>query len=136
MRLNLYYLNPLQSTSDNTYGTIGKWKLAWQQRAFRNQLIVFVVVFLGVLIAFPHFFSFIESRRGYEIADPLLYRIPAIDLSPITFSIIWLMSLWGLSMREHMGQGDSERVEIAGLYWHFVDVVWIVIFTVVYLVPN
>jgi heme/copper-type cytochrome/quinol oxidase subunit 3 len=32
--------------------------------------------------------------------------------------------------------GDSERVEIAGLYWHFVDVVWIVIFTVVYLIPK
>jgi len=27
-------------------------------------------------------------------------------------------------------------VELAGLYWHFVDVVWIVIFTVVYLVPS
>jgi heme/copper-type cytochrome/quinol oxidase subunit 3 len=27
-------------------------------------------------------------------------------------------------------------VEIAGLYWHFVDVVWIVIFTVVYLIPK
>ena len=39
-------------------------------------------------------------------------------------------------MQERMGQGDAERVEIAGLYWHFVDVVWIVIFTVVYLVPN
>ena len=33
-------------------------------------------------------------------------------------------------------QGDSERVEIAGLYWHFVDVVWIVIFTVIYLIPK
>jgi heme/copper-type cytochrome/quinol oxidase subunit 3 len=30
----------------------------------------------------------------------------------------------------------SERVEIAGLYWHFVDVVWIVIFTVIYLIPQ
>ena len=27
-------------------------------------------------------------------------------------------------------------VEIAGLYWHFVDIVWIVIFTVVYLIPT
>ena len=27
-------------------------------------------------------------------------------------------------------------VEIAGLYWHFVDVVWIVIFTVIYLLPK
>jgi heme/copper-type cytochrome/quinol oxidase subunit 3 len=30
---------------------------------------------------------------------------------------------------------DSEKVEIAGLYWHFVDIVWIVIFTVIYLIP-
>ncbi len=28
------------------------------------------------------------------------------------------------------------NVEIAGLYWHFVDVVWIVIFTVVYLIQR
>jgi heme/copper-type cytochrome/quinol oxidase subunit 3 len=35
-----------------------------------------------------------------------------------------------------MTQADSERVEVAGLYWHFVDVVWIVIFTVIYLIPK
>ena len=29
----------------------------------------------------------------------------------------------------------SEKVEIAGLYWHFVDIVWIIIFTVIYLDP-
>ena len=39
-------------------------------------------------------------------------------------------------MQGRLTQGDSERVEIAGLYWHFVDVVWIVIFTVVYLLPK
>ena len=29
---------------------------------------------------------------------------------------------------------NSETVEIVGLYWHFVDLVWIFIFTVIYLV--
>ena len=29
----------------------------------------------------------------------------------------------------------AETVELVGLYWHFVDIVWIVIFTVVYLIP-
>ncbi|NIT63095.1 MAG: cytochrome oxidase subunit III, partial [Gammaproteobacteria bacterium] len=29
----------------------------------------------------------------------------------------------------------SLKVELAGLYWHFVDVVWIVIFTLIYLIP-
>ena len=50
--------------------------------------------------------------------------------------MIWLLSLWSLA---HAGQArppqDSLKVEIAGLYWHFVDVVWIVIFTLVYLIP-
>jgi hypothetical protein len=32
-------------------------------------------------------------------------------------------------------QEDSLDLEIAGLYWHFVDIVWIVIFTLVYLIP-
>jgi heme/copper-type cytochrome/quinol oxidase subunit 3 len=35
-----------------------------------------------------------------------------------------------------MGKIDSKRslaVEIGGLYWHFVDIVWVVIFTLVYL---
>ena len=28
-----------------------------------------------------------------------------------------------------------ETIELIGLYWHFVDIVWIVIFTVIYLIP-
>jgi cytochrome c oxidase subunit 3/cytochrome o ubiquinol oxidase subunit 3 len=54
----------------------------------------------------------------------------------VTAGIIWLLSLWGLSMQGRLAVQDSEKVEIAGLYWHFVDVVWIVIFTVIYLIPE
>jgi cytochrome c oxidase subunit 3/cytochrome o ubiquinol oxidase subunit 3 len=54
----------------------------------------------------------------------------------VTAGIIWLLSLWGLSASGRLKAADSEKVEIAGLYWHFVDVVWIVIFTVVYLIPH
>ena len=38
--------------------------------------------------------------------------------------------------RAGSGPEKAESVEIAGLYWHFVDVVWIVIFTVIYLMPQ
>jgi cytochrome c oxidase subunit 3/cytochrome o ubiquinol oxidase subunit 3 len=50
--------------------------------------------------------------------------------------ILWLLSLWGMSMQGRLGTEKAESVEIAGLYWHFVDVVWIVIFTIIYLVPQ
>ncbi len=54
----------------------------------------------------------------------------------VAVGIVWLVSLWGLAQQGRMTQAHSERVEVAGLYWHFVDVVWIVIFTVIYLIPK
>lgn len=53
----------------------------------------------------------------------------------VTIGVIWLLSLLGMSFMRRFGPQDSLKVELAGLYWHFVDVVWIVIFTVIYLIP-
>ena len=53
----------------------------------------------------------------------------------VSLGIVMLLSLCTLSLRGKIPQERSEVVEIAGLYWHFVDIVWIVIFTVVYLIP-
>ena len=53
----------------------------------------------------------------------------------VTIGVIWLISLLVTSYkRGDMLVGEPLNVDIAGLYWHFVDIVWIVIFTVVYLV--
>ena len=53
----------------------------------------------------------------------------------VSLGILMLLSLWGISMRGGLGQEKAEVVELTGLYWHFVDIVWIVIFTVIYLIP-
>jgi cytochrome c oxidase subunit 3/cytochrome o ubiquinol oxidase subunit 3 len=53
----------------------------------------------------------------------------------VSLGILMLLSLFTLSARGKISQERAEVVEIAGLYWHFVDIVWIVIFTVVYLIP-
>ena len=52
----------------------------------------------------------------------------------VSVGVIWLVSLWILALRDRLTPGDAPVVEIAGLYWHFVDIVWIVIFTLVYLI--
>ena len=54
----------------------------------------------------------------------------------VTVGILWLLTLVGMSWRGQIPVERALDIEIAGLYWHFVDVVWIVIFTIVYLVPN
>ena len=47
----------------------------------------------------------------------------------LALSIVMAFAIAGLVKSEH-----AERVHVLGLYWHFVDVVWIVVFTVVYII--
>jgi cytochrome c oxidase subunit 3/cytochrome o ubiquinol oxidase subunit 3 len=50
--------------------------------------------------------------------------------------ILMLLTLYGMSLTGRLPAERALRVELVGLYWHFVDIVWIVIFTVVYLIPT
>jgi len=53
----------------------------------------------------------------------------------VTVGIILLLGLWSYT---HTGKVKSDqplKTEIIGLYWHFVDIIWVIIFVVVYLIP-
>lgn len=52
----------------------------------------------------------------------------------VCIGIIWLLGLYSLAVTGWLTEKRALTVEVAGLYWHFVDIVWIVIFTIVYLV--
>ena len=47
----------------------------------------------------------------------------------VALLIVMLLTLGGAVRREH-----AERTEVLALYWHFVDAIWIVVFTVVYVI--
>ena len=51
----------------------------------------------------------------------------------VAVGVIWLFSLYFASKRGRLTEDGPLKVDTMALYWHFVDVVWIVIFTVVYL---
>jgi heme/copper-type cytochrome/quinol oxidase subunit 3 len=52
----------------------------------------------------------------------------------VTGGVLWLSILLIRSLRGKLPPGKSLQLEIAGLYWHFVDIVWIAIFTLIYLI--
>ncbi|MGE9294681.1 MAG: cytochrome c oxidase subunit 3 [Puniceicoccales bacterium] len=52
----------------------------------------------------------------------------------VAIGVLWLFSMLIYSFTGRLTPRNAIDVEIAGLYWHFVDIVWIVIFTAVYLV--
>ncbi|MDQ3679521.1 MAG: heme-copper oxidase subunit III [Actinomycetota bacterium] len=84
------------------------------------------------------FTSFIREGLTIKtnVAGSSFFTLTGFHGVHVTLGVVMLLSLWYLALRGNLTPERSEVVEIAGLYWHFVDVVWIVIFTVVYLIPT
>ena len=84
------------------------------------------------------FTAFYSEGLGFttNLFGSAFYALTGFHGAHVTIGIIMLMSLYVMSMRGNLGPERAETVEIIGLYWHFVDIVWIVIFTIVYLFPQ
>jgi len=78
-------------------------------------------------------------REGLNLRTNLFgssfYVLTGFHGAHVTIGVLMLLSLWSLSMKGRLPTSRAETVELVGLYWHFVDIVWIVIFTLVYLIP-
>lgn len=51
----------------------------------------------------------------------------------ITFGLLWILVIMALLLSRGLTPSTLRRASCLGLFWHFLDVVWIFIFTVVYL---
>jgi heme/copper-type cytochrome/quinol oxidase subunit 3 len=75
---------------------------------------------------------------GHNLFGTTFFTLTGFHGAHVTVGVFMLLTLVGASLAGKLKPEQSLNVELVGLYWHFVDVVWIVIFTVVYLVeaPN
>jgi heme/copper-type cytochrome/quinol oxidase subunit 3 len=95
---------------------------------------------LGSIFVGGQFFEFSDfHNEGLGLTTNMFgttfYTLTGFHGTHVTVGIIMLLSLVILSFRGGVTQRDALNVEIVGLYWHFVDIVWIIIFTLVYLIP-
>ncbi|MEX2458110.1 MAG: heme-copper oxidase subunit III [Actinomycetota bacterium] len=83
------------------------------------------------------FSTFVEEGLTLKtnVASTAFFVLTGFHGAHVSIGILMLLSLWGISHQGKLPPSRSEAVELVGLYWHFVDIVWIVIFTLVYLVP-
>ena len=89
--------------------------------------------FVGMQVyEFNHFF---HKGMGYStnLFSSSFYTLTGFHGSHVTVGVIWLSTLLVMAFRGKLPPEKALNLEIAALYWHFVDVVWIVIFPVVYL---
>lgn len=82
------------------------------------------------------FTTFVKEGFGYttNVSTSAFYTLTGFHGVHVTVGVLMLLVLMALSLRGDLPQQRAEVVENVGLYWHFVDVVWIVIFTIVYLI--
>ena len=74
---------------------------------------------------------------GTNLFGSTFFTLTGVHGTHVTIGVIWLLSVLIISfIRPQMFIGNPLNVDLVGLYWHFVDIVWIVIFTVVYLVGS
>jgi heme/copper-type cytochrome/quinol oxidase subunit 3 len=96
---------------------------------------------LGLIFLGGQIFEFYEfNQEGLSLSRNLFgssfFTLTGFHGTHVAIGVVWLFSLFLASFKRGLvTQKNSLNVEIAGLYWHFVDIVWIVIFTLVYLLP-
>ena len=108
----------------------------------RTNLWLTITALLGATFIGGQIYEFTSFvREGFtaqsNLSGSTFFILTGLHGLHVTVGIIWLLSLVGLTLQSRIKSRpiDQEKVEVAGLYWHFVDVIWIVIFTLVYLIP-
>jgi heme/copper-type cytochrome/quinol oxidase subunit 3 len=107
----------------------------------RNRIWLLATAFLGMAFIGGQIYEFTSFvKEGLTLQRNLFgssfFVLTGFHGAHVTVGIIMLLSAYGLSVRGKLGPEKAETVELIGLYWHFVDVVWIVIFTLIYLIPH
>jgi len=81
------------------------------------------------------FTHFVHKGLGFttNLFGSTFFTLTGFHGGHVTMGVIWLSTVLVLAIRGKLPPEKALNLELAALYWHFVDVVWIVIFPVVYL---
>lgn len=107
----------------------------------RMRLWLLATALLGMTFVGGQVYEFTTFyREGLSLTTNLFgttfYVLTGFHGAHVTIGILMLLTLVALSLLGRVTQREAMTVELVGLYWHFVDIVWIVIFTIVYLIPT
>jgi heme/copper-type cytochrome/quinol oxidase subunit 3 len=109
---------------------------AGNQKGLRNNIIG--VILLGALFlggqAYEWIGLFRENLNVKSLVGTPFFSVTGIHGTHVFVGIIWAVYILVLTIRGAYSDTNHQGVELFGLYWHFVDIVWIVLFTVIYLI--
>jgi len=72
--------------------------------------------------------------HGENLFSSTFFAITGFHGLHVLTGTLYLIYMYVLAQRGRFDGGDYDQLEVAGLFWHFVDLVWILVFTFVYLI--
>jgi cytochrome c oxidase subunit III len=95
--------------------------------------------FLGTCFLAGQAIEFVEiAHHGITLKNSVFGQsfliLTGFHGTHVFIGVVWLLSCLPKALSGRFNSGNFIGPEICGLYWHFVDVVWVVIFTLIYLV--
>ena len=77
-------------------------------------------------------------RDGLTISTNLFgttfYSLVGLHATHVVVGMLMLLLVLAFTFTGHVNVRHAERIQVLALYWHFVDAVWVVVFTVVYII--
>jgi cytochrome c oxidase subunit 3 len=96
------------------------------------------VCFLGIQVyEYNHLIhqgiTLASFAHGPSLFGSTFYIVTGFHGLHVLTGVIYLICEYRMAKRGDYDKGDYNRLEILGLFWHFVDLVWILVFTFIYL---
>jgi heme/copper-type cytochrome/quinol oxidase subunit 3 len=100
--------------------------------------------FIAISIAFGAIFVALQGVEYFEmyhegvrldssLFGSAFFALTGFHGAHVIIGVAWLIRIFLKGFNGDYGPNNYWGIEMAGLYWHFVDVVWIVLFTLIYL---
>ena len=125
-------------SSSITIHLAGKFLERGKQQAFLVSW--FLTLFLGglFLLGTAREWHRLIYERGLTISTNLFgttyYSLVGLHAFHVTVGLVMLLVVLIFGLAGRVGRDQAERVGVLSMYWHFVDGVWVVVFTVVYII--
>jgi heme/copper-type cytochrome/quinol oxidase subunit 3 len=111
----------------------------WDKIKGSSKLWLWATALLGTIFLMFQAYEFTSFvHEGLTIRTNLFgssfFTLTGFHGAHVTVGVLWLFTLLAIDYKRGLEPKDALLVDISALYWHFVDVVWIVIFPLIYLI--
>jgi len=112
-----------------TVGKMGAFTLWWAVT-----IVLGLIFIIGTGVEWDKLITHDHLTIATNLFGTTFYSLVGLHASHVIIGLIMLLITLVFALTGRLNPTHAERVKVLALYWHFVDAVWVVVFTVVYIV--